>query len=58
MHNKGKHVKSVEYIRQQFRSLYRFANGPDEQVIGGLFYDISWDQFHIDILRVDEALAK
>ena len=56
------------YIRQQFREfndqqcgifpskeLHLFAYGPDQQIIGGLFGDISWGWLHIDILWVDEA---
>ncbi|MCP4425143.1 MAG: GNAT family N-acetyltransferase [Chloroflexi bacterium] len=56
------------YVRQRFRAfndrqsgifpakeLHLFAYTPDQQIMGGLFGDISWGWLHVDILWVDEA---
>ena len=61
-------TEDTAYVRQQFRSfndqqsgifpskeLHLFAYAPDQQIIGGLFGDISWGWLHVDILWVDEA---
>ncbi len=56
------------HIRQQFlafndqqsgifpsKELHLFAYAPDQQIVGGLFGDISWGWLHVDILWVDES---
>ena len=61
-------AEDIAYVRQQFRSfndqqsgifpskeLHLFAYTTDQQIIGGLFGDISWGWLHVDILWVDEA---
>ncbi len=37
------------------KELHLFAYGPEQQIIGGLFGDISWGWLHVDVLWVDEA---
>jgi len=57
-----------KYISQQFlafndqqsgvfpsKDLHLFAYSPDQQIIGGLFGNISWGWLHVDVLWVDEA---
>ena len=61
-------TEDTAYVRQRFRSfndqqsgifpskeLHLFAYAPDQQIIGGLFGDISWGWLHVDILWVDDV---
>jgi len=59
------------YVRTRFREfndqqsgifpskdLHFFARAPDQQIIGGLFGDISWGWLHIGTLWVDEGYRR
>jgi GNAT superfamily N-acetyltransferase len=61
-------AEEAAYVRRLFRAfndqqsgvfpskeLHLFAYGPEKQVRGGLFGDISWGWLHVDVLWVDEA---
>lgn len=61
-------VDDTAYVYQQFRAfndqqsgifpskeLYLFAYAPDEQIIGGLFGDISWGWLHVNIMWIAES---
>ena len=60
-------VDDTTYVYQQFRAfndqqsgifpskeLHLFAYAPDQQLIGGLFGDISWGWLHVNIMWVAE----
>jgi ribosomal protein S18 acetylase RimI-like enzyme len=59
--------EDIEHVSKHFRAfnneqtgelpkkeLHIFAYGPNGNVIGGLFGDISWGWLHVDVLWVDE----
>ena len=58
----------MTHVRKRFRAyndkqsgkfpskeLHLFAYGPDKQITGGLFGDISWGWLHVDIIWVEET---
>lgn len=61
-------AEEMAYVSRQFRAfndqqggvfpakdLHLFAYGPEGEIVGGLFGDVSWGWLHVDVIWVDES---